>query len=166
MPQLKPHNPCRLLSRAFLRKYNAVNQYRRHGVAYTRHITSKVFRNKKRHLQVINSTYKSWHPTKFNTKIVCFSKNGHNQSQKAYNQADFLDIVLAIHSPDLFPSQKKKQNIIWVGWVHFSFITPSDNLAELYTPHTRYPFRSLTTDFPNSLPRASHKEERKTSKTQ
>lgn len=32
MPQLKPHSHCTLLSRASLRKHNAVKQYRRHRV--------------------------------------------------------------------------------------------------------------------------------------
>lgn len=59
MPQLNPNNPCRLLSRASLGKHNAVNQYGRHGTAYTKTLFQKSLEIKTRHMQVMNSTYKS-----------------------------------------------------------------------------------------------------------
>lgn len=58
-PQLKPHNHCRLLSRASLRKHNAVKQYRRHRVAYIRTLFQKPLEIKTRQMEVMNSTYKS-----------------------------------------------------------------------------------------------------------
>lgn len=48
----------------------------------------------------------------------------------------------------------------------FGFIIPSDTLAELHAPHSRYPFRSLTSYFPSSLSRTSHKKKKENSKTQ
>lgn len=59
MPQLKPHNHCRLLSRASLRKHNAVKQYRRHRVAYTKTLFQEPLEIRTRQMQVMNSTYKA-----------------------------------------------------------------------------------------------------------
>lgn len=149
MPQLNPHNHFRLLSRASLRKHNAVNQYRRHRVACTKTLFQKPLEIKTRQMQVMNSTYKSWWQTKFNTKIAWFLKTGHKKSQKAYNQADCLDKVSDTHSPDLSPSQKKK-NVIWIAWAHYCLVLFFHLTLLLDTIH-------LQTNFPSSLSRSSHK---------
>lgn len=149
MPQLNPHNHFRLLSRASLRKHNAVNQYRRHRVACTKTLFQKPLEIKTRQMQVMNSTYKSWWQTKFNTKIAWFLKTGHKKSQKAYNQADCLDKVSDTHSPDLSPSQKKK-NVIWIAWAHYCLVLFFHLTLLLDTIH-------LQTNIPSSLSRSSHK---------
>lgn len=56
MPHLKLQNHCRLLSRASLRKHNAVKQYRRHRVAYTKTLFEKPSEVKARQMEVMNST--------------------------------------------------------------------------------------------------------------
>lgn len=149
MPQLN-HNHCRLLSRASLRKHNAVNQHGRHRVAYTKTLFQKPLEIKTRQMQVMNSTYKSWWQTKFNTKIAWFSKNGNNRSQKAYNQADCLHKVSATHSPDLSHSQKEKENIIWSAWAHYYSVLFFSLILELNSTH---PILHVTSDhWPAILP--------------